>query len=167
MIRRTPLPPGTTPLARGGPLLRHTQIRRATQAGKSAARRSGATGRRESFPPAVAALIDARDPWCIHCGSPYDLDRHHRRIKGMGGDKRDHTDCACDGVRICRTCHQWAHSGDGQREAEAEGLIIPRSTTEPYRVSVLVHTSEDGGGMRKWPLCDGTYADEEPEVKAA
>jgi hypothetical protein len=117
--------------------------------GAAAKRAAGSSGRRESFPPAVAALIDARDPWCIHCGSPRDLQRQ------------------CNSARICRTCHEWVHSGKGRREAEAEGLIIPRSTTEPYRKSVLVHTPEDGGGMQQYPLCDGTYADEQPGLVAA
>jgi hypothetical protein len=70
-------------------------------------------------------------------------------------------------VRICLACHGWAHSGKGRREAEAEGLIISRATAEPWTESVLVHTPEDGGGMTKWPLCDGSYADEQPEAVAA
>ena len=129
-----------------------------SRARNAATRKAGSgSGRHESFSPAVAALIDARDPWCIHCGSPRDLQRHHRRIKGIGGDPRPHTDCSCVGVRICLTCHDRAHSGKGRREAEAEGLIIPRSTVEPWTLSVLVHLEEDRGGLNLWPLCDGTW----------
>jgi hypothetical protein len=117
------------------------------------------SGRPHSFPPAVAALLDARDPWCIYCGSPRDLQRHHRRLKGIGGDGRDHTQCACNGVRLCADHHAWAHSGIGQKEARDEGLIVPRSTLEPFRASVLVHLEADSGGLLKYPSCDGRWLD--------
>ena len=125
------------------------------------------SGRSESFPPAVAALIDARDPWCIHCGSVDALHRHHRQIKGIGGDGRDHTQCSCNGLRLCWLCHSWAHSGNGQREAKAEGLIISRFTLEPFAADVLVHLCGDVGGQRKWPSCDGRWLDYMPESEAA
>jgi hypothetical protein len=131
--------------------------------GKSAARTKCGSGTGETFPPAVAALIDARDPWCVHCGSPDNLHRHHRRIKGIGGDPREHTHCACDGLRLCSACHEWAHT-TGRREAEAEGLIIPRATLEPWTVSVLVHLAD--GGVRKFPTCDGRWVDDLSEVAA-
>ena len=134
--------------------------------GAATKKATGGSGRRESFPPAVAALIDARDPWCIHCGSPRDLQRHHRRIKGIGGDPRPHTDCSCVGVRICLACHDWAHSSKGRREAGAEGLIIPRSTVRPWTLGVLVHLEDDRGGLLKYPSCDGRWLDA-AEVMAA
>jgi hypothetical protein len=115
-----------------------------------------------AFPPKVAALIDARDPWCIRCGATKGLQRHHRRIRGHGGDPRPHTDCACVGVRLCGFCHSRVHdSGEGRREAEAEGLIIPRSTVLPGTESVLIHLP-GGSGVQKWPTCDGQWADEPP-----
>ena len=155
-LTRVPFPPRLAPLSQGALMGRNAPLGRAPiRAGTGRV----SSGRRESFPPAVAALIDARDPWCIHCGSPYDLQRHHRRIKGHGGDPRPHTDCACVGIRICRTCHDWAHSGKGRREAEAEGLIIPRSAVEPFTLSVLVHLEGDSGGARKFPSCDGRWLD--------
>ena len=144
---------------------RGTLERSAVPTGKSAARTGGGSGTGETFPPAVAALIDARDPWCVHCGSPDNLQRHHRRIKGHGGDPRPHTQCACNGVRLCLLCHvPWAHEA-GRREAEAEGLIIPRSVLEPWTVSVLVHTAD--GGQTKYPSCTGEWLDYVPEAGAA
>jgi hypothetical protein len=132
--------------------------------GKSAAAKGTRTtsGRAESFPPAVAALLAARDPWCVHCGSPFNLQNHHRRLKGSGGDPRPHTHCACNGVRLCLLCHvPWAHTA-GRREAGAEGIVIPRSETGPWRRPLMVHTAADSGFMA-WPTCDGLYVTVKPE----
>jgi len=182
-LRAVPLA-RTSRLERGKPLTARTGLTRtaglpsvsagrvqegAKPKGKSAATRRAVTAPRrdESFPPDVAALIDARDPWCIHCGSPRDLQRHHRRIRGIGGDGRDHTHCACNGVRVCAAEHAWIHdTAEGRREAEAEGLIIPRSTLEPWTLAVLVHLEEDRGGQHKYPTCDGRWADDLSEVAA-
>ena len=180
-LRSVPLAPGPVTFGRRVPLraasstltrsqgFRPAGTRRAREgsAQKPSATRTPVSGSRESFPPAIAALIDARDAWCIHCGTPRGLQRHHRRIKGFGGDPRPHTDCACNGVRICATCHDWAHSGDGRREAEAEGLIIPRVTAAPWTLPVLVHLEEDAGGQRKFPSCDGRWLDYMPGSEAA
>ena len=175
-MKRTPLPPRNTPLvartrlvsttglAPGGPWSRPVP----SLSAKTAATRSTPTtsGRAESFPPLVAALIDIRDRWCVKCGSPSDLHRHHRRIKGIGGDSRPHTDCACNGILLCLGHHEWAHSGKGRREAEAEGLIIPRSETAPWRHPLMVHTAA-GSGFTGWPACDGRYLYEAPEGAVA
>ena len=75
--------------------------------------------------------------------------------------------CSCNGVRICATCHDWAHSGDGRREAEAEGLIIPRVTAAPWTLPVLVHLEVDEDGQRKFPSCDGRWLDYMPGSEAA
>jgi hypothetical protein len=56
----------------------------------------------------------------------------------------------------------WAHSGNGRREAEAEGLIIPRAETSPWRRPLMLHTAADSGAM-VWPTCDGRYVTEMPE----
>ena len=136
---------------------------------KSAARKGGAgsSARAESFPPDVAALIDARDPWCIRCGSPHDLHRHHRRIKGIGGDSRPHTDCACNAVRICARCHEWAHL-EGRREAEARGLIISRAETAPWRHALMVRTeAETDSGFTAYPTCSGGWVFDSPEGAVA
>jgi hypothetical protein len=135
-----------------------------TGKGKSAAGKGSGSGRAESFPPAVAALIDARDLWCVFCGSPFNLEHHHRRLKGQGGDPRPHTQCACNGVLLCHDHHMWMHSGHGRRTAAAEGLIIPRATAEPWTESVLVHL--EGGGVQKYPTCDGRWIDDLSELAA-
>jgi len=131
--------------------------------GRSAAGKGSGTGRPKPFPPGVAALLDALYPWCVKCGSPGNLHRHHRRLKGMGGDGRDHTQCACNGVRLCAECHlDWAHSGWGAAEAKAEGIIIPRSETGPWRRPLMIHAAA-GSGFMAWPTCDGRLVTEMPE----
>lgn len=148
--------PSTGGIARTAPLARSRTV-------KSAATRTGSTisARAESFPPAVAALLAARDPWCVHCGSPHDLQNHHRRIRGIGGDSRPHTHCACNGVRLCVLCHvPWAHKN--RLEAEAEGIVIPRSELAPWRRSLMVHTAADSG-FTAYPTCDGGWVFEAPE----
>jgi hypothetical protein len=119
-----------------------------------------------TIPPKVCKQVDKRDGrQCVRCGSRQNPHRHHRRIKGHGGDSRSCTDCACNIVTLCTEHHAWAHSGAGRKEAEAEGLIIPRSVTEPWRHGVMVHSEADSGATR-WPTCDGEYADE-PLERAA
>jgi hypothetical protein len=160
---RSVLEPGPGPARKTR--LRAVSPRRAAEGGtvKSAATTKArkAPARAESFPPEVAALLAARDPWCVHCGSPYDLQNHHRRLKGSGGDPRPHTHCACNGVRLCVRCHvPWAH--EQRAEAAAEGIIIPRSETGPWRRPLMVHTAADSGFMA-WPTCDGRFVTVRPE----
>jgi hypothetical protein len=119
-----------------------------------------------TIPPKVCKQVDKRDGrQCVNCGSQRNPHRHHRRIKGHGGDTRPHTDCACNIVLLCSVCHFWAHVLDVVA-AKAMGLILPRSTQEPWKRGVTVHSEADAGATR-WPLCDGTYADVQPEAVAA
>ena len=165
LTRTSPLAPGG-PWARTVPSLTVSAARARENKSAAGVRSRGTSGRPKGFPADVLALLDARDPWCIHCGSVDGLQHHHRRLKGIGGDGRDHTQCACNGVRLSWLCHSWAHSGSGQREAKAEGLIISRFTLEPFAVDVLAHLRGDVGGQRKFPTCDGRWADEPEEMAA-
>lgn len=119
-----------------------------------------------TIPGRVCTQVDERDGrQCVKCGTHRNLHRHHRRVKGHGGDTRPHTDCACNLVLLCSACHYWAHVLD-RPAAEAEGLILPRSAPEPWRHGVMVHSEADSGATR-WPLCDGSYAGAPPESVAA
>lgn len=118
-----------------------------------------------TIPPKVCEQVDERDGrQCVKCGSRRNLHRHHRRLKGSGGDTGPHTDCACNIVTLCDACHYWAHVLD-RKSAEGEGLILPRSTREPWRHGVMVHSEADAGAT-KWPTCDGDYTDEPEELAA-
>lgn len=44
-----------------------------------------------SISPRIRRTLQARDPYCWHCGHDTDLVIHHRRNRGMGGSKNlDH-----------------------------------------------------------------------------
>jgi hypothetical protein len=120
-----------------------------------------------TIPGRVCKQVDQRDGrQCVKCGRGENLHRHHRRIKGQGGDPRPHTDCACNLVLLCQACHYWAHVLD-RPAAEAEGLILPRSTAEPWKRGVMVHTGiEEDSGATRWPLCDGRYINAPRELAA-
>lgn len=150
-LRRSPLPQRSEPMRRRSGL-RRTEWKRVTK--------HVAAGRRASranpFPPSVAALLDARDEWCQRCGSTRDLERHHRRGKAIGGSRnRGHGQCACNGLRLCRRCHAWAHRGE-RAEAQAQGFIVSQSVAFPGSVGVM-RGSADGGGALMWPDCDGNW----------
>ena len=59
------------------------------------------------FSRTTLKIIGERDEWrCVRCGS-YKIEStpHHVIYKSQGG-----TGTADNGVSICRTCHDWAHS---------------------------------------------------------
>jgi hypothetical protein len=40
-----------------------------------------------AVPKKILKLVQARDPYCWHCGVEEDLVPHHRKNRGMGGSK--------------------------------------------------------------------------------
>ena len=133
---------------------------------------SGTKGRKaprpaESFPRLIRlAAIERDGGHCLRCGDDRCLDVHHRRIKGMGGDPRPHTDCLCNAATLCHfACHLgWAHRE--RTEAEAEGFVVPNSTLLPGSVSVMVHGA-GGGGSALFPTCTGMWVSNAPKGVAA
>jgi hypothetical protein len=110
------------------------------------------------FPKRVAAKIDGRDRCCQRCGSPWNLHRHHRRAKGIGGSqRRPHAQCACNGILLCAPCHMWVHR-DGRHEAEAQGFVVSQSVDEPGSVGVMRFAGAGTGGATQWPSCGGEWA---------
>jgi hypothetical protein len=119
----------------------------------------------EGFPQPVRLAAIARDfGACLHCGYDRTLEVHHKRIKGMGGDSRAHTDCLCNALTLCRACHQWAHRE--RREAKAKGFVVPRGTLLPGSVSVMIHGA-GGGGSTMFATCDGLWTTAAPSGVAA
>lgn len=49
----------------------------------------------------------------------------------------EHQHCSCNGIYLCRTCHDWVHAHPF--EAKAAGWIVPRSNPEPGSVPATAH----------------------------
>jgi hypothetical protein len=110
----------------------------------------------DPFPPAVRSMLVKRDECCQRCGYPGRLEAHHRRAKASGGSSaRAHTQCACNGVMLCRRCHEWAHLHP--RKARAAGWIVLQSTARPSTVSVRRSGIE--GWPTTYPTCEGGWSD--------
>lgn len=125
------------------------------------------------FPTAVTALLDARDislldmeRCCQMCAAIQYLEHHHRRLKGMGGsENRDHAQCTCNGILLCRRCHRWAHT-TGRLHAEAMGFVVSRAEDEPGKWGVMRFAAIDGGSTQ-WPDCHGNWCGTAPEAREA
>jgi hypothetical protein len=114
----------------------------------------------DPFPPAVARQLRERDEWCQRCGRAGRLENHHRRAKSMGGSKaRSHTQCACNGLRLCRACHQWVH--EHPAAAREHGWIVRQGVHEPRRSGVTRCIGENDRGQPvldpQWATCDGRW----------
>ena len=106
-------------------------------------------------PRKTRLLVYERDGYqCAACATQHWLQVPHRRIKGMGGDKRDHTDCPCNLVTLCLGCHQDAH--DDRLWAEEQGYVVSRETPLPAEHGIMRHGGS--GGVTSWPDCQGGWA---------
>lgn len=129
------------------------------------ARSTGERTGLDPFPPAVRAQLVTRDECCQRCGSTGRLEAHHRRAKHMGGSKgRSHTQCACNGVMVCRRCHSWIHSNP--KQARAEGWIVSQSVSLPGSVSFYrrfplappgTPLDDRDWNLEHFPTCEGGW----------
>lgn len=103
-------------------------------------------GKGNPIPPESRRLVEEREKGrCLRCGGR-GTDWHHRRKRNI---KDDHTHCSCNGVLLCRTCHEWAHQGEWD-------------TRVGFRLSQYIHLP-GSFAVDSWhgPLllnCDGTYS---------
>lgn len=98
-----------------------------------------------AIPASQRRVVSERDNHqCQRCGTR-GSDWHHRRRRAV---KTHYQHCACNGVLLCRTCHNWAHSNP--EEARAEGLIVSAYEDEPHAVPINT--------FQGWLLlhCDGS-----------
>lgn len=165
----------------GQPPVRHARLQGGARLARSPLSRIGRKtlerGRQQwnsglhPFPAAVCVLIDARDicqpdevRCCQRCGSTRNLQRHHRRGKASGGsDNRPHTQCPCNAVTLCLSCHFWAHT-DGRAQAEDEGFIVSQAVDQPGSIGVMRFAAADGGATQ-FPSCDGRWLESAPEMR--
>lgn len=72
---------------------------------------------------------------------------HHRRGRAVVDE---HTHCPCNGVLLCKTCHDWAHAEPlGAMET---GFVVSRYQSQPGLVQVKtpwgIRYHDCVGGMR-------------------
>lgn len=131
--------------------------------------RSYHDSRPDPFPPAIRSMILYRDECCQRCGKyGVRLEAHHRRAKASGGSSaRSHTQCACNGVMLCRRCHEWVHLNP--RSAKALGLIVLQSVSRPGTVrtrrfslpfAANYSAHPDEYPYAPYPTCDGGWNDQ-------
>lgn len=117
--------------------------------------------RPDPFPPLVQKIIDKRDEGrCQRCGrAGLRLERHHRRAKSMGGSTaRSHTQCPCNALSLCRSCHAYVH--EHPADSRDQGWITRQGVTRPGHSRVMRSIGEDDWGNLldpQWATCDGRW----------
>jgi hypothetical protein len=81
-----------------------------------------------AIPTADRMAVRGRDrDACQRCAGP-GTDWHHRRRRRVKSSHYQH--CRCNGVLLCRTCHDWAHSNPAA--AREGGFIVSAYDDQPY-----------------------------------
>lgn len=98
---------------------------------------------------------------CERCGSELDGwdggSYHHRRIKGMGGDRRPETNLPANLLLLCGSgttrCHGWVHAGGNRAAALEGGWLVSRWALPGEQPVVLAllgrRLLDDAGGTRE------------------
>lgn len=107
----------------------------------------------------TALLLERSGGICECCGHRPGSNRHHRRSRGMGGDKRPGTDSISNLLLVCGTgamgCHGWLETH--REESYASGLLVLRSVSDediasvPVRLACGVVTLTGTGTYEKVP----------------
>lgn len=99
----------------------------------------------DRIPTASRLAVQARDKGrCVMCGGQ-GSEWHHRRTRAT---KDQHRHEACNGIWLCKTDHDFAHSHP--LEARASGWIVSKFISDPSSVPVetwhgLVYLTCEGG----------------------
>lgn len=101
----------------------------------------------KAIPTRQRRIVAERDNMqCQRCGVR-GSDWHHRRRRAV---KTHYQHCSCNGVWLCRTCHDWAHRNP--EEARERGFIVSAYEDEPYSVPISTFRG------RLLLHCDGSIA---------
>lgn len=97
-----------------------------------------------AIPEKSRGLVKARDRYlCVRCGCRGG-EWHHRRSRSVV-DACTH--CPCNGILLCKTCHEWVHKNPFL--ARASGWIVSKYQTpieqEVQTVSGPMVLDHDGG----------------------
>lgn len=114
---------------------------------------------------AVKLLVRARArDRCERCGRQLDGwdggSYHHRRIKGMGGDRRPETNLPANLLLLCGSgttgCHGWVHAGGNRAVALEAGWLVSRwavPAEQPAQLALLGRCLlDDSGDTTREPL---------------
>jgi 5-methylcytosine-specific restriction protein A len=90
------------------------------------------------FPLKVrAAIIERAKGCCEVCGEARPgMQAHHRRVKGMGGSRRDDTHLPSNAFWLCAVCHHIVHANP--EESYRNGWLVRQGET-PSEVPVWRH----------------------------
>lgn len=159
-MRRSPLLPGSLPIARNPWVRKRGNTREGGQP-KIAARRETGPSRK------VRTLVLARDSYaCVCCGQsvigrPYSLQHRKRRSQGGGNDPSNLITVLGTGTT---GCHERIDSRRDPHD-EARGYTV-RSWQDPALIPVVVF-SEGCPGVTAWLWDDGEYHFDGPQEVAA
>jgi hypothetical protein len=89
-------------------------------------------GKDTQIPERSRRLVRVRqNNQCARCSTGNPSEWHHRRSRSV---RDTHRHCPCNGVLLCKSCHDWVHAHPF--EARALGLIVSRHVAEPGSVPV-------------------------------
>lgn len=97
------------------------------------------------IPKASRLAVIKRDRLrCQRCNGR-GTDWHHRRSRRVRGI---HQHCPCNGILLCRTCHDWVHSYEAS--AKNFGFIVSAYVDDPGGVPLRTWI-----GVDQYLTCDG------------
>lgn len=105
--------------------------------------------------PEVRQMVRGRDnEVCLRCGSPHDLQIHHRMPRASGGSRMWFINAPSNLVVLCLACHTDIESH--RTQAYEDGWLVKRGSELPSEVPIRTWRGDllflhDEGGMTVVP----------------